>query len=135
MRRAVTDRRLFRRSLSASMVTIVALALPSPARGSDADPWLGRDKALHFSASASLSVVGYAGAAFATDDRRARLGIGAGLALGAGIGKELWDLNGHGDPSLRDLAWDVVGTATGLLVAWTVDRLIHRLSTPARALP
>jgi uncharacterized protein YfiM (DUF2279 family) len=78
----------------------------------DDDPWFGRDKALHFSFSAVLAGGGYGGAALLTqsEDRRWRLLAGAGLALGAGIGKELYDLSGHGDASARDLAWDAIGT-------------------------
>jgi uncharacterized protein YfiM (DUF2279 family) len=109
-------------------VVVLAVALMStPARGQDADPWLGRDKALHFSATASIAIVGYAATVPLSDDRRARAAVGAGLALGAGIGKEIWDLGGHGDASARDLVWDVIGTATGVLVAWTFDWFIRRV--------
>jgi len=99
---------------------------PSAAHAQEADPWFGRDKGLHFSATASIAATGYAGTALVTDDRRVRAGVGAGLALGAGIGKEIWDLSGHGDPSFRDLVWDVIGTATGVLVAWTIDWLVRQ---------
>lgn len=51
-----------------------------------------------------------------------RLASGAGLALGLGIGKEIADRFTGGHPSLRDLTWDVAGTATGLLTAWLIDR-------------
>lgn len=101
----------------------LVLTLATPAH---ADEWLGRDKALHFGVSAGIAAGGYAGTAAFTDDRTTRLLVGAGLALGAGAGKELWDLAGHGDPSAKDLAWDVVGTATGLAFAWLVDRLVTR---------
>ena len=53
------------------------------------------------------------------------------VALGAGVGKELWDLNGPGDASWRDLTWDVIGTATGVLVASGVDWLIRYIRDPA----
>jgi uncharacterized protein YfiM (DUF2279 family) len=128
--RAVARAVVIRLPSRAAAVTI-ALALglqAAPARAQDADPWLGRDKALHFSASASIAIVGYGGTALVNEDRRVRAGVGAGLALGAGIGKELWDLGGGGDPSTRDLVWDVVGTATGVLIAWTVDWLFRRVT-------
>jgi len=69
--------------------------------------------------SGSLAT-GYGGTALLSDDTRLRLAGGGALALSAGVGKELWDLSGHGDASWRDLTWDVVGTATGLAVAVTI---------------
>jgi putative lipoprotein len=104
---------------------------PAPARAAD-DPWFGHDKELHFAASASLAVVGYAGTSLVTDHRAVRAGVAAGFALGAGVAKELWDLEGHGDASWRDLTWDVVGTATGVAVAAAIDWLVHRY-TPVTA--
>jgi putative lipoprotein len=107
-----------------------ALAGARPARAADPDPWFGRDKALHFGASALLAAGGYGATALSTDDRRVRLAVGGGFALSLGIAKELWDLSGHGDASWRDLTWDAVGTATGLAVAaavdWTIQRLLAR---------
>jgi putative lipoprotein len=114
---------------AAAVAIAVAVSLASPlARAEDADPWFGRDKALHFSATASIAMVGYAGTALVTENRGVRAGAGAGLAMAAGIGKELWDLGGRGDPSTRDLAWDAIGAATGVLVAWTVDWLLRRVT-------
>jgi putative lipoprotein len=68
--------------------------------------------------------------ALKTSDPLTRAAAGATLALGAGIAKELLDLAGTGDPSWRDLTWDVVGTATGVLVASGIDYLIRRASRP-----
>ncbi len=107
-------------------LALTLVAGTEPARAQDADPWFGRDKALHFTATASIALGGYGGTALATDDRRVRVGVGSAVALAAGAGKEVWDAAGHGDPSARDLVWDVAGTATGVLVAWTIDWLIHR---------
>jgi len=107
------------------------LALSGPAMAADRDPWFGRDKALHFSASATLAMVGYGASALKTPDPLMRAAAGATLGLGAGIAKELLDLTGAGDPSWRDLTWDVVGTATGVLVASGIDYLIRRVSRPA----
>lgn len=100
----------------------LALLLAHPARASDADPWLGADKAKHFGATWLLATAGYGGASLATDDTAWRLGSGAALAMGAGVAKELWDLSGRGSPSWRDLAWDGVGTAAGLVTAYAFDR-------------
>ncbi|HVZ75602.1 MAG TPA: hypothetical protein VHJ20_24685 [Polyangia bacterium] len=119
---------------AAGILAIGAWLAATPARASDPDPWFGRDKALHFSASALIAGAGYGGASVVTDDRRARLLTGAGLALAAGVGKETWDAMGHGDASYRDLTWDVVGTAAGLAVAALIDWSISRLrGAPANA--
>jgi putative lipoprotein len=97
---------------------------------SDPDPWFAPDKALHFSLSAAIAGAGYVGAAFFTDDVRVRLAVGGGLALLAGTAKELADLAGLlGHPSWRDFAWDVIGTVSGLVVAWLID---HFVVTPLR---
>jgi putative lipoprotein len=114
-----------RAALALVLVGAATLASARAARAEDADPWFGHDKRLHFEASASLAVVGYAGASFQTDDRPTRATVALTLALGAGVGKELWDLTGHGDPSWRDLTWDVVGAASGVLVALAIDWLAH----------
>jgi putative lipoprotein len=115
--------------LGVGAVAIAALALVGPARAEEADPWLGRDKALHFGACAVISAGGYGAAALATEDVRVRVGVGAGAGLAAGVAKELWDLGGHGDPSTRDLAWDVAGTITGVAVAALIDWAVGRFST------
>ena len=120
------------RARAARAVMIAALCLAAPAaRAEDSDPWFGRDKALHFTATASLAVVGYGASTFATDDRLLRVAAGVTLGMGAGVSKELWDLGGAGDASWKDLTWDVVGTATGVLVATGVDWFIRRLRQPA----
>jgi uncharacterized protein YfiM (DUF2279 family) len=118
---------------SALLVSLTAtLSGPRVARADagTADPWLGDDKLTHFAASGSLAVVGYAGASMLTEDRPLRIGAGAALAVSAGVAKELWDLEGHGDASWRDLGWDLVGAATGLLVSVGVDWAIHRIFRP-----
>jgi putative lipoprotein len=110
-----------------ALAVLAALAGAREARAADPDPWFGRDKALHFGASALLAVGGYGATALVTDDRRVRLAVGGGFAFSLGVAKELWDLSGHGDASWRDLTWDAVGTATGLAVAAAVDWAIQRL--------
>ena len=112
---------------AALLILVLMLGWAGVARAaSDSDPWLGRDKALHFSASLVLAGGGYGGVALVTDadQRRWRLAGGAGLALAAGAGKEIADHFGAGDASWRDLTWDVIGTATGLGVAWLIDWLV-----------
>ena len=112
-------------------VVLLLMASEARAQQQDADPWFGPDKALHFAASASIAVVSYAGASLATDERPTRIVAAFSIALGAGVLKEAWDLTGHGDASWRDLTWDVVGTTTGVLLAYAVDWAIGRLRGPA----
>jgi putative lipoprotein len=122
-----------RRLTVTAVVLLAATAGPfavARAETADTDPWWGRDKLLHFSASASLAVVGYAGTSMGTESRPARAAGGAALAIGAGVAKELWDLDGHGDASWRDLTWDLIGAATGVLISLAVDWSIHRLFRP-----
>jgi putative lipoprotein len=126
-----------RRALVATGVAL-ALLLVGPLRAraqqaaaAETDPWFGHDKALHFAASGSLALVGYAGASLATERRPTRVVVAASFALGLGIAKEVWDLTGHGDASWRDLTWDVVGTTAGVLIAYAIDRAIDRLWPPS----
>jgi putative lipoprotein len=111
-------------------IAVAALTLLSsaPARAADPDPWFGRDKALHFGASVVIAAGGYGAGAIAFDARSHALLLGGGLALVAGIGKETLDLAGFGDPSWRDLTWDVIGTVAGLAVAWSVDLVVRGAS-------
>ena len=101
--------------------------LSSPAFAADVDPWLARDKALHFDGSAGLAALGYAvSAGWLVDARWKALAVGGGLAIAAGAGKELLDAT-HvfgGDPSWKDFAWDALGAVAGLALAWGVDLLI-----------
>jgi putative lipoprotein len=119
-------------ALLAALIAVSPMIGSAIARAADPDPWFGHDKELHFAASASLAVVGYAGTSLVTENRPVRAGVAAGFALGAGAAKELWDLEGHGDASWRDFTWDVVGTATGVAIAAVVDWLVHRY-TPVTA--
>lgn len=111
-----------RRAAGALLLTLVLLA---PAARADDDPWLGRDKALHFGVSASLAAGTYGVTAAAGGTRGLSLGLGAGVAAAAGIGKETLDLAGYGDPSWKDLAWDAIGLVVGLAVAFGVDLAVR----------
>jgi putative lipoprotein len=102
--------------------------LPRPAW---ADDWWGRDKALHFTVSIGVSSLAYAAAAPLTERRDFRAGVGAATALSLGAMKEGYDALGHGDPSWRDFAWDVAGTAVGVMIAYAVDCIVSE--TPNRS--
>jgi putative lipoprotein len=107
-------------------------AAPGPGRG-DPDPWWGPDKALHFGATAVVAAGGYAGGALVFDDYLRAAALGSGLALGAGIAKEMLDLAGLGHPSWRDFTWDVIGVAAGIGVALSIHLAAHEPSGPAAA--
>jgi uncharacterized protein YfiM (DUF2279 family) len=102
------------------------------AKQARADDWFGPDKALHFGISLGISAGGYGAASLFVDSRMGRLAIGGAVGIGAGAGKELYDLWSDGDPSWRDFTWDLLGVATGLALAWLIDELIAGRS-PGRA--
>jgi putative lipoprotein len=106
------------------VVIAVNLAFPVPAHANDRDPWLARDKALYFGASSIIACGGYGTTAVLSDSTGVRLAGGAGVALSAGIAKEVYDKYSGGDASFRDLTWDAVGTATGLVLSWLIDRYL-----------
>ncbi|APR87325.1 Putative lipoprotein [Minicystis rosea] len=101
-----------------------ALAVPPMA---DPDPWLSRDKALHFGVSVGVAGTGYGLSALGTDDIRIRIAFGAGAGILVGAAKELIDLTGAGDPSWKDFAWDVVGTLVGVGIAVSIDLAVRSL--------
>lgn len=111
---------------AALVVAVLSTLAPATAHAEDADPWLGKDKALHFTASAGLAVGSYAIARPLLHERPPSIFLAGGMAFGFGIAKESWDLAGHGDPSWKDLTWDAIGTTSGLLVALVLDVLINR---------
>jgi putative lipoprotein len=121
---AAPDHAALRRAVAVLLAVALSLALVPDAAAADPDPWFGRDKALHFSVSSVLAGGGYVGAAAFSERTGVRVATGAGLALSAGIAKEAYDRYSGGDASWRDLTWDAVGTATGLLVAWLLDRYV-----------
>ena len=104
---------------------LLVVTLTSRAYGGDRDPWFGRDKKLHFGASAALAVTGYGVAAVTTESRTLRTFVGVSSAAVAGVGKELIDLAGYGDPSWKDLTWDGIGCAVGIGIALLVDVLVR----------
>jgi putative lipoprotein len=123
------------RALWIALPVAALLALPGTARAqqaTDPDPWLSRDKALHFTVSTVMSGSAYAISVPFTDRLAERVALGAGLSLAVGASKELFDLAGFGDPSWKDITWDVVGTAVGVGIAVTLD-LAFRLPPPVAA--
>lgn len=107
---------------------LLLLLCGAPQRAAAEDSWWGADKALHFGVSAGLAGGGYALSVPIVDAPWARATIGASFSLTLGIAKELYDWSGAGDASWRDFTWDVIGTATGVLVALGVEWLVWALS-------
>ncbi len=129
-----------RRAAPGLLFALVFSASTATAFAADSDPWIARDKALHFDVSAGIAAAAYAAsAAWIVDARWKALALGGGAALAAGAGKELVDATGilGGDPSWKDFAWDVAGAVAGLALAWGVDLLIGGVSReqPALASP
>lgn len=85
--------------------------------GAGADRWFGADKAKHFFLAAFVQSVSFSGFRAAGLGRNASL-IGATITTSAvSVGKELYDARTGGDPSLKDLTWDIGGMlAAGLLL-------------------
>jgi putative lipoprotein len=116
-------------------LTAWVLAAAAQAQAPDPDPWFGQDKALHFAVSAGIASGAYGLAGlWQPSSEPFRLAVGGSVALAAGTAKELFDLTtGLGDPSWKDLTWDVAGTAVGLAVAWALDRfVVQRLALQLR---
>jgi putative lipoprotein len=114
-----------------ALLSAFAIVMATDARAQGIDSWVGRDKALHLAAGSTLAAGGYALGALRLEDREKRIVAGIGLSLGVGAAKELYDRRSGGDPSWRDFTWGAAGAATGVTIAWLIDRLRH----PRRAKP
>ena len=114
-----------------SITVLIGLGA-GPVRAGD-DPWFARDKALHAAAGATLGAGGYAASALVFETPGKRIASGLIVGLGAGAAKEWHDRGGRGTPSWRDFAWDGVGTAAGLSVAWLIDRTRRAHRSPPRS--
>jgi putative lipoprotein len=110
------------------IAALLVMVLP---RSAQADDWWGRDKALHFTLSLGISSASYVLAAPLTERREYRVLAGAGTSLLLGGAKEGYDALGYGDPSWRDFAWDVAGTAVGVMIAYALDTIVSEPSKPA----
>lgn len=119
----------------AAALAIVCSGPAAEAAPPDPDPWFGPDKAIHCGVSAGIAGASYGLTSIATNDIRIRVAFGAGIAITAGAAKELFDLAGYGDPSWRDFAWDLIGTAIGVGVSVAIDFAVRgstRITATAR---
>lgn len=117
-------------SARSALAALVLLAVPVSGRAASGDDWFGRDKPKHFMACAAATGVGYGAGAVLFDSPGARALTGVGLGLGVGLGKEVYDKARGSVFSVKDLAWDAAGTATGLLASFLVDRFITEVLLP-----
>ncbi|WP_199732988.1 MULTISPECIES: hypothetical protein [Corallococcus] len=115
---------------TALVSALALLAAPTAAVAQSGDDWFGPDKPKHFAACLAATGVGYGAGALLFDTPGARALTGVGLGLGVGVGKEVYDRARGSVFSMKDLAWDTAGTATGLLAAFLVDRFITEVLLP-----
>jgi uncharacterized protein YfiM (DUF2279 family) len=102
---------------AATLLLAGAAMLGASAAGAQStDSWVGTDKAMHLGLSAPFGMFGatFAGAEAST---ATRLAYGTLIGSLPGLAKELSDMRGRGDPSARDMAFNVLGAALGALVA------------------
>jgi putative lipoprotein len=90
------------------------------------DAWLAPDKGLHFGVSLGLAASGYGLSTVFLEPPRYRALVGFSFALSLGLAKEAWDAAGHGDPSWRDVTWDILGGLSGTALAWGIDLALKR---------
>lgn len=107
--------------LAVFIALVLLIGTLTPVSANAQSRWLGRDKAQHFVVGTVFAGGGYAVGAAVSPDRGKRIAIGFAFGLGSGAAKEIRDRKG-GDPSSRDFTWHAVGAATGVTVAWLIDR-------------
>src|SRR4051812_45217289 len=87
----------------------------------------GFDKVEHFGANVVIVDAVWAAAAVADAPLWLRVVAGAGAGAVVSVGKEAWDLTGHGDPSLGDLAYDTLGIGAGVGFALAAEAVWRRV--------
>lgn len=121
--------------VAAIVLAGVCLGLSARAEPPPADPFFGRDKALHFGFSAGLAGAGYGLSALGIHGTANRVAMGMTLSLGAGYAKEVFDAMGYGTPSWKDFVWDVIGASVGVGIAVSLDMALASPQRPAIAAP
>jgi uncharacterized protein YfiM (DUF2279 family) len=111
MTRAVAGFRL-------GLLTAALCASASASSNSHAqDAFFAPDKGLHFGLSAGATLANYALLDSCNLNATLRDPLALALPLALGFGKEFLDFANGGRPSRADLAWDILGVATGLAIA------------------
>jgi putative lipoprotein len=112
---------------------VAALVLCFATEAHAEDEWWARDKALHFGVSGALAAGGYGAGSLVFEERWKRAGVGATVALTAGIAKEAYDEVDYGGASYKDFVFDVAGTCVGVAAAWLIDWAINGRESPHQA--
>lgn len=101
------------------IVIAFSFHLPAPAR--DQDRWIAPDKVKHFFSAAFVQSVSYGALRTMGAGNGSALVGASAVTVAVSVGKEVWDAQGHGTPSVRDVAWDVAGAGSiSVLLARTV---------------
>jgi putative lipoprotein len=93
-----------------------SLTFGGPRRESPADRWLAKDKLYHFTASAVIQSAGHSVLRANGHAYRDAAWTAAGITMGLGVAKELWDRSDGRYVSWRDLGADAAGTGTGAIL-------------------
>jgi uncharacterized protein YfiM (DUF2279 family) len=120
------------RSSLLAICGVLVLFCGTHSRASAQADRFGRDKTLHLTVSASLTVGGYTVLHALDVDDSLALPISMFAALGVGVGKELFDSVDGRQFSAADLAWDMLGITSGVLVVAAI-RLAFGARPNARA--
>ncbi|MDB4899666.1 MAG: yfiM [Gemmatimonadetes bacterium] len=95
---------------------LLVFTLGTAPRASADDPWFAADKVQHFFTSAFVQSMTYGSLRAAGVQHGTALAGATAMSAAAGIGKELHDLRGRGDPSVKDLVWDAAGAGAATLL-------------------
>jgi uncharacterized protein YfiM (DUF2279 family) len=96
---------------------LMAALLVSASRSHAQDAFFAPDKGLHFGLSAGATLANYAVLDSCDLNASLRYPLALALPVALGFGKELLDVANGGRASRADLAWDILGVATGLAIA------------------
>jgi uncharacterized protein YfiM (DUF2279 family) len=100
------------------LLTALLLLCSSGSRAQDG--FFAADKGLHFGLSAAAALTNYVVLDSLELNAAVRYPLLLALPLALGFGKELLDVANGGLASRADLAWDIVGVATGLALGYAL---------------
>lgn len=93
-----------------------SLSFGGPRRDPPPDRWFAKDKLFHFTASAAIQSVGHLVLRANGAEYRDAAWTAAGITMGIGVAKELWDRQDGRYVSWRDLTADAAGTGAGAVL-------------------